>query len=120
MIERYKNKENHPFFGKTHTEEAKKLISKPGKENPMFGRKHSEATKLLISRNMSKYPGGVELYSLNNNLLKTFNNNVELATYLKISKTTVGRYIKSGKMYNKMYYFKINDSSSSESKNTEL
>jgi hypothetical protein len=29
------------FFGKTHTEEAKKLISKPGKENPMFGRKHS-------------------------------------------------------------------------------
>jgi len=80
MIERYKNKENHPFFGKTHTEEAKKLISKPGKENPMFGRKHSEATKLLISRNMSKYPGGVELYSLNNNLLKTFNNNVELAT----------------------------------------
>ena len=85
MIERYKNKENHPFFGKTHTEEAKKLISKPGKENPMFGRKHSEATKLLISRNMSRYPGGVGLYSLNNNLLKTFNNNVELATYLKIS-----------------------------------
>jgi hypothetical protein len=36
---------------------------------------------------MSKYPGGVELYSLNNNLLKTFNNNVELATYLKISLT---------------------------------
>jgi hypothetical protein len=75
---------------------------------------------------MSKYPGGVELYSLNNNLLKTFNNNVELATYLKISltpprgATTIGRYIKSGKMYNKMYYFKINDSSSSESKNTEL
>jgi len=51
----------------------------------MFGRKHSEATKLLISRNMSRYPGGVGLYSLNNNLLKTFNNNVELATYLKIS-----------------------------------
>jgi len=24
MIERYKNKENHPFFGKTHTEEVKK------------------------------------------------------------------------------------------------
>jgi len=84
----------------------------------MFGRKHSLATKLLISRNMSKYLGGVGLYDVDNNLLKTFNNNVELATYLKISKTTVGRYIKSGKLYNKVYYFKTNDSSYPESKNS--
>lgn len=47
---------------KTHTEEVKKLISKPGEANPMFGRKHSEYTKLLMSKRMSKYPGGVGLY----------------------------------------------------------
>jgi hypothetical protein len=58
MIERYKNKKNHPFFGKTHIEEAKKLISKPGKGNPMYGLKHSEATKLLMGKIKSKYPGG--------------------------------------------------------------
>lgn len=81
----------------------------------MFGRKHSEATKSLISIRLSKYPGGVGLYDLNYNLLNTFNNNVELAKYLKISKATAGRYIKSGKLYNKMYYFKINDTSHSES-----
>lgn len=50
MIERYKNKENHPFFGKTHSEEAKQLISKPGKENPMFGIKHSEASSRFPRR----------------------------------------------------------------------
>lgn len=50
---------NHPFFGKTHTEEAKKkLRSKPGKGNPMYGLKHSEATKLLMGKIKSKDPGG--------------------------------------------------------------
>lgn len=58
MIERFKIKENHPMYGKTHTEEAKKLISKPGEANPMFGKKQSEETKALISKNMSKYPFG--------------------------------------------------------------
>lgn len=58
MIERFKTKENHPMYGKTHTEEAKNLIRKYGENNPMFGKKHSEDTKGLISRNMRKYPFG--------------------------------------------------------------
>lgn len=33
MIEFYK--ENHPMFGKKHSEEALALISKPGKLNPV-------------------------------------------------------------------------------------
>ena len=64
MIEHYKNKENHPMFGKTHTKEAIALISKPGELNPMFGKKHSELTKTLISNKMSKYPLGVGIYDL--------------------------------------------------------
>ena len=36
MIGYYKNKENHPMFGKTHTKKALSLISKPGELNPMF------------------------------------------------------------------------------------
>ena len=48
---------------------------------------------------MSKYPLGVGIYDLNDNLISKFNNNVELAKYLNISKVTVGKYLKSGKIY---------------------
>ena len=36
MIEFYKDKSNHPMFGKTHNKEALALISKPGELNPIF------------------------------------------------------------------------------------
>lgn len=49
MIERYKDKTNHPMFGKSHSEEVLKLISKPGELNPMFGKKHSDKTKELMA-----------------------------------------------------------------------
>lgn len=44
------------------------------------------------------------LYSLDNLLMKSFLNQLELADYLKVHKTTVGRYLKSGKpLLNKFY-----------------
>ena len=43
----------------------------------------------------SKIPLG--LYDINKNLIKTFINQVELANYLNIHKSTVGKYYKSGK-----------------------
>jgi hypothetical protein len=58
----YKDKNNHPMFGKTHTKEALALISKPGELNPMFGRNHSEATKAAMSEKKNKYLLGVGLY----------------------------------------------------------
>ena len=54
----YKYKNNHPMFGKTHTEETLALISKPGELNPMFGRKHSEATRASMSKKKNKYTLG--------------------------------------------------------------
>jgi group I intron endonuclease len=107
MIERYKDKSNHPMFGKTHTKEALSLISKPGELNPMFGKKHSESTKNKISSKMSKHPSGVGIYDLDNNLISKFKNNVELAKHLKISRVTVGKYLNSGAVYNKLYHFKV-------------
>jgi group I intron endonuclease len=109
MIKRYENKECHPMFGKTHTKEALDLISKSksGELNPMFGRKHSESTKDKISSKMSKHYLGVGIYDLDNNLISKFKNNVELAKHLNISKVTVGKYLKSGTVYNKLYYFKV-------------
>lgn len=107
MMERYEDKSNHPMFGKTHSKESLVLISKPGELNPMFGKKHTESTKNKISSKMSKYPSGVGIYNLDNNLILRFKNNVELAEHLKISRVTVGKYLKSGNVYNNKYYFKV-------------
>lgn len=106
MVDFYKDKNNHSMFGKTHTEEALGLISKPGVLNPMFGKKHSEASKASMSEKKNKYPLGVGIYDLDDNLILKFNNNVELAKHLDISKVTVGKYLNSGLVYNKTYRFK--------------
>ena len=104
---------------------AKNLIRKSGEANPMFGKKHSEDTNPLISRNMSKYPFGESIYDLDFFQKKIlllftqsqtitwvrapfeaqpmFNNNADLARHLNISRTTVGRYIETGKVFKKLY-----------------
>ena len=101
---RLKDKSNHPMFGKTHTSFALSKISKPGTSNPMFGKTHSIDTKLKMSIAKSKSPIG--LYDINNNLIKPFINQVELANYLSVNKSTIGRYLKSGKLYLNKYYIK--------------
>ena len=84
---RYKDKTKHPMYGKNHDIFALSKISKPGKLNPMFGKTHSIETKLKMSLSKSKVPVG--LYDTNNNLIKTFSNQVELSKYLKLSKSTI-------------------------------
>lgn len=43
--------ENHPFYGKSHSEQtkAKLSIAKTGDKNPMIGRSHTDETKALMS-----------------------------------------------------------------------
>jgi group I intron endonuclease len=92
MLYRFKDKSNHPMYGKKHTEESLKLISKPGELNPMYGKLHSKETKGKIS---DKVSNGVGIYDLNYNLIAKFKNNVELSIYLNISRVTVGKYLNS-------------------------
>jgi len=106
MIERFKDKNNHPMFGKTHTKQALKAISKPGELNPMFGKTHSEKTKSIISDRMSKYPLGVGIYDLHDNLINKFKNNSELAKHLGISRVTVGKYLNGKLVYQEKFIFK--------------
>lgn len=101
---RYKDKTNHPMFGKKHDSFALSKIRKPGKLNPMFGKTHSIETKLKMSLSKSKLPVG--LYDTNNNLIKTFSNQVELSKYLKLNKSTIGRYLKSKKLILNKYYIR--------------
>jgi group I intron endonuclease len=50
--------ENNHFYGKTHSEETKKLLSERnknnylGENNPFFGKTHSEETRLKISKSI--------------------------------------------------------------------
>lgn len=76
------------MYGKTHSKEILDLISKPGKLNPMYGKSHSEESKKLMAIKKNKYLKGVGILDLNDNLIKKFSNNVELANYLGISKVT--------------------------------
>jgi len=72
----------------------------------MFGklRKHTLSTKLLISNIMGK---AVSLYNENNVYVLTFKNSVKLAKFLDCSKHTVGRYVRSGKLFKGNYYIKL-------------
>jgi len=107
MKEWYEDRNNHPMFGKTHTEKALNLISKPGELNPMYGKKHSELTKAVMSEKKNKYLLGVGIYDLDGNLVVKFKNNIELAIYLNITKVTVGKYLNGGLVYNNKYLFKV-------------
>ena len=88
MKARFLNKQNHPMFGKTHSESSKYLISKPGSLNPMFGKTHNEVTKQLMSIKKSMIPLG--LYDENNYFIEKFSNQVELANKFGVHKTTSG------------------------------
>jgi group I intron endonuclease len=105
MRARLQDKANHPFFGKKHTEETKLLLSKPGELNPMYGRSHSPKTRKLLSSLKCKNIVGV--YDINGELVQLFNSNVEVAKFFNCNKTTVGRYVKSGKLWANKYHIKI-------------
>ncbi len=45
----------------------------------------------------------ITLYDNKNKGILTFKNNVELSKFLECHKTTVGRYIKSGKLYKGLF-----------------
>jgi NUMOD1 domain len=68
----------------------------------MLGRTHSIETKLKMSLSRSKVPVG--LYDTNNNLIEIFINQVELSNFLNLNKSTIGRYLKSGKLILNKYY----------------
>jgi len=108
MKKRLADKTKHPMYGKKHTLESLKAISKPGNLNPMFNKKHSSEVKKKISDALSKNPIG--LYDKNNNLLRTFKNQVELASEYNLYKGTIGRYLKMGKLFLGQFFIrKINN-----------
>lgn len=74
----------------------------------MFGKTHSEEAKNLMRSKKVKYPNGVGIYDLHNNLIKSFDNASDLAMYLSKSKVTVSKYINKGLVYEGKHYLKVN------------
>lgn len=108
MKNRFLIKSNPPMFGKKQDKFALAKISKPGALNPMYGKKHSIETKEKMSLVKSKIPLG--LFDINNNLILTFKNQIELAKHLNLNKSTISRHLKSGNLLLSKYFIrKINN-----------
>jgi hypothetical protein len=73
--------------------------------NSMFGKTKAIKTLNLISAIKSS---PITLYNNDNEYILTFKNNNQLAKFIGCSNSTVSRYIKSGKCYKDLYYFKTN------------
>ena len=58
-----------------------------------------------MAKKRNKYLNGVGTFDLEDNLIKKFDNNVELANYLNISKVTVGKYLNNELIYKNIYIF---------------
>ena len=80
----------------------KRFVNKAN--HPMFGKHHTAKTRSLISKMRSKRPIG--LFDLNNILLHEYPNQVVLAKFLRVNKTTISRYIKSGRVFQSKYFIK--------------
>lgn len=59
-----------------------------------------------MSERKNKYLLGVGIFDLEGNLNWKFNNNVELAKHLNISKVMVGKYLNNNLVDNNIYTFK--------------
>lgn len=71
----------------------------------MYGKRHSEET--MRSRK-KKYINGVSIYDLNNNLVKSFDYDADITSYLNMYKVIVSKYLNRNLVYDNKYYFKIN------------
>ena len=77
---------NHPLFGKSHSDETRTKISeaKSGENNPMFGKVAANAMTINV-------------YSLDNVLVRSFTSQVAAANWLNIPRATFQGYLSSGK-----------------------
>lgn len=107
--------ENNTFYGKTHTEETKTLMSeakkgkvkseetkqkmsevKSGVNHPLFGKTPSIGTKALISAALGG--GTIFGYDSDGILVNTFCSTREAAKFLNCSHVSIANYIKNGKV----------------------
>lgn len=80
-------KEDNSFYGKTHTEEVKELMS-----------------RVALKRTKPNNAKPVFLKDLNNNIIGDFKSMTELSLYLKADKATLSKYRDSNKLFRNLYF----------------
>lgn len=80
-------KEDNSFYGKTHTEEVKELMS-----------------KTALKRTKPNNAKPVFLKDLNNNIIGDFKSMTELSLYLKADKAALAKYRDSDKLFRNLYF----------------
>jgi hypothetical protein len=91
-------------FENADTQKLDILKELKGKPGSMLGKTHTAEARFKISIGICK---PVTLYNNNNQYILTFKNSVQLSEFIGCHKITIGRYVKSGKCYNGLYYFQI-------------
>lgn len=87
-------------------------LTRQKEDNPFYGKTHSEETKNLMkayqsSRSVDPNPGIlVNLYSSENKLLQEFKSIREVAKYFKADTRTINRYLDSNKLFRNEYYLR--------------
>ena len=79
------------------------MYGRTGANNPMYGRKGALNPMFGITPTNAMT---VNVYSLNNVLVNSFPSQVAAANWLNISRTTLQRYLSSGKIWNNQYIFR--------------
>lgn len=108
---KYEGKDN-PFYGKTHDEETRKLISKKlsdgrldGENNPFHGKSHTEETKKEISNKLKKISNKPEVKKSNKQNqphrkeIKMYEKNTDKLIKEFISLSEASRWIKNNTKY---------------------
>jgi hypothetical protein len=101
-----KKKANSMLEYKHKTQEIENIKSRflNKVDHTMFGKINSENTKNLML--IKKSIRSLGLYDENNNLIKKYSNKIELANKFSLHKTTIYRYIKSGKLFKGKFYIR--------------
>jgi group I intron endonuclease len=95
----------NPNFGKHHTEESKKKISKAKiGQQPWLGKKHSEETKQKMKR--SKYCKNILCYDLDGNFIKEFDSIHEASRELNLYRNMISKVCRGLSKYTGNYIFK--------------
>jgi group I intron endonuclease len=89
---------NNPMYGKTHTPETRAQMS--GANNHMYGKVPASAFE---SGNVPANAMTINIYDIDNVLVRSFTSQVAAAEWLDVSRFTVQSYIKSGKVWKHKY-----------------
>jgi group I intron endonuclease len=93
--------DNNPIYGKVTAEGANAFPS--GANNPMYGKVSASAFQ---SGHVPANAMTINVYDIDNVLVHSFPSQVAAAEWLSVNHSTVSRYIKSGKLWNKLYTFR--------------